>query len=328
MYRSVSAFFILAAMTASACTRTSAALSPTAATSADAIDLLTGTVTATNGGQAVAGASVATLAETVTTNADGAFEFHAVRGGRAVPLTISGPSIVTRTTMAGGSSSDALTPKVFMQNDGGFDLGFYRALARNGYEQPSQLQPIRRWTRAPQIYLKTVDEAGLSIDAVTLDSVSAALADAAGIWSGGAFGLAGITRGTSTREGTAGWITVKFANPPAAGRCGLTQIGVEGGWMELNYLGATCSCGGPSKIYPRLVRHELGHAFGFYHTDSADDVMYGQAVKANTCNLQPSTRERQYAKYMYSRPVGNVDPDTDPVSALSPARILPAIALP
>src|SRR5439155_2605235 len=120
------------------------------------------------------------------------------------------PSLVTRTTMAGGSSSDPLpmTPTVFVQN--GFDLGFYRTFARNGYEQPSQLQPIRRWTRAPQIYLKTVDEAGLAIDGVTLDTVAAALTDSAEIWSGGAFGLAGITRGTSTREGAAGWITVKF----------------------------------------------------------------------------------------------------------------------
>jgi hypothetical protein len=327
MRRSIRTLCLLCVLAVPACSGKSAALAPTAATAADAIAVLNGTVTATNGGQAVAGASVAALAETVTTNADGAFEFHAVRGGRAIPLTISGPSIVTRTTMAGGSSADALTPNVFMQS-AGFDLGFYRALARNGYEQPSQLQPIRRWTHAPQIYLKTVDEAGLSVDGVTLDSVAAALTDAAGIWSGGAFGLAGITRGTSTREGAPGWITVKFANPPAAGRCGLTQIGVEGGWMELNYLGPTCSCGGPSKIYPRLVRHELGHAFGFYHTDNAGDVMYGQAVNSNACDLQPSARERQYAKYMYSRPVGNVDPDSDPIAALNTARLLPAIALP
>jgi hypothetical protein len=42
--------------------------------------------------------------------------------------------------------------------NGSFDLNFYRQMVRNGFEAPSALQPIRRWTTTPQIYLKTVDE--------------------------------------------------------------------------------------------------------------------------------------------------------------------------
>jgi hypothetical protein len=56
--------------------------------------------------------------------------------------------------------------------------------------------------------------------------------------------------------------------------------------------------------------------------------MYGQPIKPNACDLQPSARDRQYAKYMYSRPVGNTDPDNDPAASLGGARSLAAIVQP
>jgi hypothetical protein len=182
--------------------------------------------------------------------------------------------------------------------DAAFDADFYRAFVRNAFEQPAKLEPIRRLNHAPSIYLKTVDEAGLPIDAATLDTTESAMKDSAMTWGGGQFGLAGVTRGTESREGTPGWITVKWANPPASGRCGLSTVGADGGWIEFNPLGP-CSCGSPSRVYARVVRHELGHAFGYYHTDSAEDVMYGQTVSSAACDLHPSEREIQYAKYLY-----------------------------
>jgi hypothetical protein len=285
--------------------------------------VVTGTLSATNGGQPLPNITIATSSETVATHADGAFELHAQGAGGSLPVSISGSSIITRTTTLDASIRSGNALNVFVL-DGSFDQGFYRQFARNGYEQPGRLQPIRRWTKAPQIYMKTVDEAGQAVDSVTLDSAAAALADAADAWMGGQFALAGITKGKESREGASGWITVKWANPPATGRCGLSTVGVEGGSIELNYLGATCSCGGPSRVYPRLVRHELGHALGYYHTDSPNDVMYGQEILSTTCNLQPSARERQYAKYVYSRPVGNTDPDNDPSRSQS-ASSLPTI---
>jgi hypothetical protein len=46
-----------------------------------------------------------------------------------------------------------------------FDLNFYPQLVRNGTETPTALQPLRRWTETPQIYLCTILDAGKSLDA-------------------------------------------------------------------------------------------------------------------------------------------------------------------
>ena len=66
-------------------------------------------------------------------------------------------------------------------------------------------------------------------------------------------------------------------------------------------------------MYPWLVRHELGHAFGYWHTDNPTDVMYG--IAGLGCEGMPSARERYHAAIAYSRPVGNRDPDDDTSTA-------------
>ena len=93
---------------------------------------------------------------------------------------------------------------------------------------------------------------------------------------------------------------MKWSSAATSDRCGQSTVGVDGGYIELNDL-ANCSCGMASRIYPRLVRHELGHAMGYYHTDNVSDVMYGRAISPETCDLQPSERERRYAAYVYGQ---------------------------
>lgn len=183
---------------------------------------------------------------------------------------------------------------------------FWNEFVFNGFESPSALQPLRRLTSAPMLYLKTVDEAGQAIDAVTLQTVEDAMRGVAPTWGGGQFGLAGVQRGTGTMEGQRGWLTVKWPNPSAGAFCGESQIGTDGGWIRLNYLGnVNCSCGGASRIYPRAARHELGHAFGYYHTDSSSDVMKGGSIASNLCDAQPSPRELYHATIAYQSPVGS-----------------------
>jgi predicted Zn-dependent protease len=64
----------------------------------------------------------------------------------------------------------------------------------------------------------------------------------------------------------------------------------------MNYKNTSCSCNG-SAIRPGTARHELGHALGYYHTDSATDLMSGLPV--SRCDASPSPREQQAIAYHY-----------------------------
>lgn len=177
---------------------------------------------------------------------------------------------------------------------GSLDLGFYREIGCNGFDLP--LQPVRRWMIAPKLYIRTIDEAGAAVDGVTLDTVQNAMIETAPQWTAGRFTLM-VERGTDTREGQTGWITVKWpATANAAPACGRSEVAIDGGWIELNYKVTACACNG-SAMRPRTARHELGHALGYWHTDSPGDLMSGLQVAG--CDAQPSVRELAAAAYQY-----------------------------
>jgi len=210
----------------------------------------------------------------------------------AAPTPTAPSAIVTADASAAADASPI---------SGDFDSDFYRAFVQNGYESPNQLEPVRLLQAPLHIYVRTEDDAGRAIDAATLDSTEHALLDTARIWSGDTFGIVEVMRGKNTKEKVSGWLTVKWASAASTGRCGRSTIGVDGGFIELNSSGE-CSCGMTTRVYPRVVRHELGHAMGYYHTDNSHDVMYGRPITPDACNVQPSDRERLHAKIAHSRP--------------------------
>jgi hypothetical protein len=178
------------------------------------------------------------------------------------------------------------------------DAQFYREFVQNAFESPRHLEPIRLLRTPLRIYLRTEDEAGQPIDAATQAITESILRDTTSIWSGGTFDVIDVERGTGTRENVPGWITVKWTAVPMSGQCGRSTVGVDGGYIEFDGSGA-CSCGLQTRVYPRLVRHELGHAMGYYHTDDPMDVMYGQSITPDMCDVMPSARERRHARFAH-----------------------------
>lgn len=170
----------------------------------------------------------------------------------------------------------------------GLDLGFYRQIGCNGFDLP--LQAVRRWNVNPNVFIQTSD-----IDAPTLDMIEATVRDVIPHLSGGKLSAGTVERGAGSRQGQAGWISILWDTTLT--NCGLSDVAVSGGVLKLYPRGGTnCTCNGFA-IRPRTVRHELGHALGYWHTDNAADLMSGQAVLACTQDL--SARELQAVAYQY-----------------------------
>jgi hypothetical protein len=279
---------------------------------------LSGSVRATNGGQALAGATVEAASISSTTDSEGRYSLNLPAGTQSPAFAISGPGLVTHRGFFSGSASRTVDLDAFVLS--GFDQAYFRAIARNGYEQPDSLQPLRRWTRAPMIYLRTVDDTGREILAEVLQQVVSIVMGAIPQYTNGRFGVAGIEQGTETRKGQAGWITVEWTRD-ATEFCGWAHVGQEGGAITLTYDQPGCSCGS-QKIRPRTVKHEIGHALGLWHTGQSADLMAGIGVAE--CDRNMTARELQYLDYLYRRPVGNTDPDNDPRAAavLNPVRVI------
>jgi len=269
-------------------------------------------LTETGSGQPLAGVAGTLGSASGVTNGDGGVQFQ-LAPGAAQRLSLTGASIVPRSVMLAVNGSREVSVDAIPT--AGFDLNFYRQLVRDGYE--GSLQPLRRWTEAPRIYLKTIDEAGAAIDGRSLDTTERAIVETIGLWTGGRLAVAGVERGTDNRVGTAGWITVRWpARVSDRGFCGQSDIAVSGGAIDLFYKqGGNCACPGLSVVRPQTVRHELGHAMGFFHTDDRAGIMSNPATAG--CDKLPSARERAAAAIAYARPVGNSDPDTDPASVVT-----------
>lgn len=293
---------------------------PVAASTASAVTI-SGTIAATNGGQSLPSLTIAVGAQSATTDANGCFAIQLPSPSTSTRLVASGSGIVERSVVVGAASTRSVAIDAIAQ-DGRFDLAFYREFVRNGYEQPGALQPIRHRIEAPRVYLKTVDEAGAPIDAGTLDTVAASIIDAVSVWTGGRFGVGALERGPDGSR--PGWVMIRFPVAITQGQCGRAPVGGE--WIELDYHNPQCACDARSRIPPRVVRHEVGHMMGFWHTDSREDLMWGSSsFRWDQCNATAVPREQYHAAIAYSRPVGNTDPDRDPlgVTTLTAARAIP-----
>lgn len=225
-------------------------------------------------------------------------------GSPTAPTPVPTPvSVVTPSTP---TSNPPVVPPVTaapdpVLSDPRYSASFYRMFALGVLDNPAA-RTLQRQTQAPRIYLRTVDDTGAAIDARTLDETAAALINTAGKLTG-VFGLAGLEQGISTRQGQAGWITVRWDAVSGGNVCGRAAVGGDLITLYPKTPGCRCATGGLMR--PSTVKHELGHALGFWHTDGPDDLML---ASFGSCDRAPSPREVYHASVAYGRPVGSLEP--------------------
>lgn len=324
---------VLLALSGAACgggaastpTAPTATITPVPAPSTPTTVTLSGKITATVSGRPLADVTVSIDGyPPAKTDASGAFRFTVPNEVKTYRISASGSAIVSRDVYAKVSGNGSVAFDAIELADR-FNQTFYAQLLRDGLEGTGR-EPLKRWTKNPMIYLRTVDDRGRAIGSATLAAIESVFSESAPLATGGKLRVAGYERGTGDRTGQAGWITVRFTSAGTWTYCGHADVGVEGGTIDFNLGGLpdgrTCRvCPSASEVDVNLIRHEFGHALGFYHVSDRGSAM--TADWYNTCQTPFSAAEILHGSIAYSRPVGNLSPDADPESAASSAARLP-----
>jgi len=202
-----------------------------------------------------------------------------------------------------------------LPNRAPFSLPYYREFVRNGFDAPASLEPLRRWTSAPNFYINTFNpRTSNPLEAAELALVIRAIQEAVPQLTGSTISAGTIESGNGPRDPKLGVINVHFVYEPTSEYCGYAYVAANPGDVTINYDRCANVCGS-LKVTPETVAHEIGHAMGFWHT-SGDGIMSPSRPR-RCANVDFAPQERLHARLAYLRPPGNTDSDKDPSSFLN-----------
>jgi hypothetical protein len=240
------------------------------------------------------------IAGTITDTVSGAVIGSFSEEAAALPasVTVSAPGHLTRQTRVGSA-----TPTVdLIPTTPPFSAIFYGQLVRDMLESPTP-EVVHTLPAAPAIYLQTTNLS--SLNAVHM---VAAVRDVLPLMTGGRFSATTIETGNEVRPERDGWIVMELVNEPDSGNCGRAYLGRIRGHIWMNVGNPVCTIRG-DVVTQIGIRHELGHALGFFHIDVPNSLMNG--TRSNRGDGLPTDGERYHAAIAYRRQAGNRDPDID-----------------
>lgn len=290
--------------------------SPTAPASSSAKWTLSGRVVETLTGAPVADATVTSPGMTAITQSDGRFELtQPVPPSLPLEITITADGHLMRNTQLRTSGNDI----DIIATGSGFDLAFYRKIARNAYDKPGDLDVIRAWSSAPRYYIRTVyvDAPDENVDRDVLAMARSELPAATSVLSGGRFASPDIESGASERQRLAGTVLINFYRndlPAGATYCGSAYIGPPSSEAAFAVDKMGCACGS-QKVAAATLWHEVGHVLGLRHTPQGSNNLMAPMLE-DRCSASPhlSALESIHVPVANRRSLGNMDVDRDPAS--------------
>jgi hypothetical protein len=277
---------------------------------------VSGSLTVYSGGPAVSGATVRLGNSASVSNTAGVFTLTGTPENGSAVVTASTPGFIFRGVAVALSPARSGVQLDLIRDAAPFSFTFYRMLVRNAAEG-AQLETIRRWTMNPSFYFQqlTVDTSTRVPDDI-IQAMQDNIARSIPELTGGQFSVAAFQKGDGPRDPAEGWVNVTFNRLIAGGFLGFSTVGGNTASITIRYDTTIPSNNstnpyGCSSIPVAVIDHEITHTMGFWHTDNTlVDTFSGPGCPGNG---RPS-HTVYHAGIAYARPIGNMDPDLDPVS--------------
>lgn len=182
-----------------------------------------------------------------------------------------------------------------------FQLALYQKIALGTVDLAGRATTLRRRTSPPAVSIMKVDDSGQPITSATLDATAAAIINTTSLWTG-QFGVASLVFVDTAPPAVASTLTVRWNTTTQTNQC--AQSDIAGAVITVFLRTPNCTCSG-LQIRPAIVKHELGHALGFWHTDDPHDLMY---FTGSDCDRNPSEKELFHTRLAYLMPIGSAAP--------------------
>lgn len=275
-----------------------------------------GSLTMFSTSQGIAGATVKLGNVSTVSDAAGAFQLVGTPEAGTGVITASASGFVFRGVAFNLTPAKAGATLDLIRDAAPFSFTFYREFARNALEG-SQLELLKRWTVNPSFYFQQLTkDTGTRVPDNIIQSIQDNFTNSVPELSGGRFSVAAFDKGDGARDQADGWVNVIFYTNILGGYLGSSSVGGNSGNINIRYdpnLASNLNTNpyGCSSIPLAVADHEIIHTMGFWHDD---DALNNEFSGPGCPGAGRPAITLYHANIVYSRPVGNMDPDVDPLT--------------